>query len=737
LPEGQVVVSFANAGFAPWLLLIALPLVIHLLTRQAIRTCALPTFRFLQRSIARQSRLFRLRHLLLLLLRTALAALLVIVFLKPVRIAPLAAAGEGRRSVVIVLDVSLSMGCRAGGVTSLQRAQAQALRVLDGLQGGDRANVLLAGAAPTAVLSQPAADLGTLRQAVRSASPTQARCDVPAAVALAAEQLNRAAAGRRELYFVSDFQRTNWADVKLDAVPAGTQVVFVGTEENERDNFAVTGIRLRPEVPRAGEEVTALVEVWNGSGQMRPLPVTFRAGTALPQTQTVTVPPYATGTAAFALTPPSQGGGNTNASASQGRNAPDSPPYEGGAGGGGRYVCEAILPSDNLPDDNTRHLAVDIGRPLDVCLLTDENPNASPSGSYFVSRALNPAPDRPGVIRVLPKRPTELTAADLRAADAVVLCNASAIPADRLSALLRYVQGGGSLLVFLYGGHARAQMEALDRLAGRGEGLPFLPTEWMDVRNKGRGYVQLGEGRYESRLLRIFKNPADADLGQIRFFRFFLTTEPDGRAEVLLKFDDGTPAAARRPLGAGSVLLCNFSPVPADSDLARQQVFPPLLHEFLKGMTRREGRQRAFFAGGAASATIPPTKGRVTVTTPEGESRPVTVDRTGGGVVLERVEKTGLYTVMADGQEAAVIAVNTDPDESDLRTIDPRELQNERDRRPVYLVGGARGDTRLEDLSKSRPLWPWFLLAAFAVLVAEQWVAGLGARRGAKARGIS
>jgi hypothetical protein len=241
--------TFLNPAYYPWLLAVGLPVVIHLLTRQAVRVYSLPTFRFLERCVARQSKLFRIRHLLLLALRALLIALLVFLFLKPIGKAPLAASGTKGRAMVVVLDCSLSMTFRAGGVSSFQRAQGQALKALDSMNGGDSANVIFAGAAPAAALSQPGQDLATLRSAVRSASATEERCDVNAAAALAAEQLAKMNTGSKEIVFVSDFQRSNWADVKLEALSSGVQVVFVGTDDGERSNTAVTGIRLRPSAP--------------------------------------------------------------------------------------------------------------------------------------------------------------------------------------------------------------------------------------------------------------------------------------------------------------------------------------------------------------------------------------------------------------------------------------------------------------------------------------------------------
>jgi hypothetical protein len=689
-------VSFLNGSLAPWLLAISIPIVIHLLTRQAARTYVLPTFRFLARSVARQSNIFRIRHLLLLVLRALLVALLVLVFLKPRLLAPLGPPPASGRRVVLVVDVSLSMGYRRGGVTSLKEAQAQAERILEGLSGGDRASLIVAGAAPTVGSVAFAEGVAAVRQRIRELRPTQETCDVSGAVALAAEQI-RKAGGRSELYLISDFQRANWADVKLDDVPRDTQVVFVGTDDDARDNVAVTGIRLRPPSARAGEPVTALVEIWNGSAAPRTMPVTFRQASDAPRTTSVTVPPYSSGTALFPLSFPAPG----------------------------RYVCTATLGGDALEADNTRWYVADLQHSLTVCVLTDENAAASPNGSYFVSRALNPTPDQPGGIRVLPRRGAELTDADLRVADSVVLCNVSMMPADRMPALLKYVQGGGSLVVFLCGDHVQAQMEALNRLAGASEGLPFVPTQPMDVRGRGKGYVTLAEARYESRLLRVFKDPSAADLGKIQFSRFFLTTEVDGRAETLLKFEDGTPAAARRGIGTGSVLLLNFSPSPRDSDLAKQEVFPPLLHEMLKGLTTPEGDRRDFTPGGSASATITPTRERVVVTGPAGVEPGVTLDRAGGAVVLDRARQAGVYVIESGGRESGMFAVNVSPDESDLRSIDPRELQSRQNRSPTYLVGSGRGPEDASELTRSRPLWPYLVIALFALLILEQLLASL------------
>ena len=399
---------------------------------------------------------------------------------------------------------------------------------------------------------------------------------------------------------------------------------------------------------------------------------------------------------------------------------------QGGVESLARVRSEATALLDDLrPGD-----IADLHHAQTVVLLTDEALNGSPTGAYFLSRALNPVPDQPGGIRVLARHATELTEADLKTSDAVLLEAVTTMPADRLPMLANYVANGGTLLVFAGGPNFIGQMQALAHLGKNGDGLAFLPQSALDVSQRGKGYLTLTEARYDSPLLKLFKSPDAADLGKIHFTRLFLTTEPDKRAEVLLKYEDGTPAAARRNFGAGSILLCNFSTSPADSDLPRQEFFPPLLHEFLKGLTDRGSDRRELFPGGSASTTVDAdqVRGSVACLDPNSEPERVTVDKPSGGVIVERVDRIGFHAILANGQPVATLAVNPHPDESDLRAIDPRELQSKRAKHAAYAVhaGAVGAASELDSLRHDRPLWPWCLLAVLLLLLLEHAVAAFG-----------
>lgn len=689
--------SLLNASLIPWIAAVSIPLLIHLLTRRSRRRMDLPTVRFLQRTLARQSRLFRWRHLILLLLRCLVVLALVLAFARPTLNSPLAAKGKERAGVVVVLDCSASMGYNSGGLSSLAKAKSEAVRALQGLRPGDRANLVLCAAQPTAALAAPTDDLSAVQNAVREARLTEERADPAAAVNLAVEQLAKSNAAARRLYLFSDFQRANWADVKFDAVPADTKILFVNTDAGSRQNAGITAMRLRPSSPRVGETVSLACEVFNSGTATRTLPVTLTLSNGGRFTQTATLGPYSSATVNFPL-------------------LFDTPQ---------QIECTAAIPGDNLPLDDTRRAVIDLRQTAVVALITDEDWNKPPAASFFLSHALHPNPKATSGFRVVPVKPEALNNPTLQSADVVIVCGAPNIPPVQYEALARYVTGGGNLVWFLYGERTGQQLRALGKHLPKNEPLPLRVESIASLQGNGKGYVTLSEARYESPLLKVFKDPAAADLSRIRFYRFCITGEVDRRAETLLTFEDGTAAAVRAGEGSGNLLLLNLSPAPAWSDLARQEAFLPLLHELVKGILVKDAGLREFAPGGAASATLPAggkEAPRVTGAGPGGGSVPVTFDPTTGSVIIESVKRSGFYHLAAGGKPAGTLAVNPHPDETDLRAIDPRELETARQKAASYLAGISSGPSDVDDLGKGRPLWHHFLLAALLFLFAEQLV---------------
>src|SRR5262249_41200843 len=127
------------------------------------------------------------------------------------------------------------------------------------------------------------------------------RGDPAAAVNMAVDQLAKTNLRTRRLYIFSDFQRTNWAEVKFAAVDAETKILFINTAAEHRADLGLTALRLRPATPRAGETVTVSCEVFNSSPAPRNVPVTLRLSNGLTRTETAALGPYSSANVNFPL----------------------------------------------------------------------------------------------------------------------------------------------------------------------------------------------------------------------------------------------------------------------------------------------------------------------------------------------------------------------------------------------------------------------------------------------------
>jgi hypothetical protein len=168
--------------------LVGLPILLHLIMRQEPKRLPFPAFRFLKLQRRVNQRKIRLRHLLLLLLRMALIALICLSLFQPTILSQgFSLRGDRPVAAVIVLDTSPSMGYQLaldrsgltegrqrglklldekaeGPWTCLDEARGRALEILEDLPSGSKVAII-----DTAGRGEPlwSSDLNAARQQVR------------------------------------------------------------------------------------------------------------------------------------------------------------------------------------------------------------------------------------------------------------------------------------------------------------------------------------------------------------------------------------------------------------------------------------------------------------------------------------------------------------------------------------------------------------------------------------------
>src|SRR6185436_13986729 len=117
----------------------------------------------------------------------------------------LPAAVGGAQSAVLVLDDSFSMSATRGGRTLLDRAKAEAHRLVDALGDSDVALVLASVARDgAATATELTADRARIHRAIDDARPTARATDLTGALRRAARALEGSTRRARRVYLLSD-----------------------------------------------------------------------------------------------------------------------------------------------------------------------------------------------------------------------------------------------------------------------------------------------------------------------------------------------------------------------------------------------------------------------------------------------------------------------------------------------------------------------------------------------------
>ncbi len=694
--------NFLNATLLPGLaLLVAVPLLIHLLNLRFPRLFEFSSVKQIRETLAQRSRLFRWRHLILLLLRTAFLALLLLAFLKPLlrRFGSADEATAGR-SVILIVDHSLSMEHKGGGVSSRQRAASEAAKIFATLGPEDTVNVVLAGPAPKACFVELSRNHGEAERFVTGMKPGLTRADFTQATALAARLLANGAP-RAEIYYLSDFQRRNWAQVDFTPLPPQARLFFVDVAPPVRDNRALLGATISQAQILAGDTVTVEAEIGNfGNAPMQEqLKVVLDSRVSFEQE--VTVAPWSTTRVSLPVPP----------------------------GGPGLHLCELSLPPDDLTPDDHFVLTIPVLEKEGILIVSDA-PEPEKDAVLFLKTALNPYEDLAGSLLPEQVGAAGVTSAKLAAVKKIFFTRAGKIPEAAGKLIADFIFHGGGVVWFLDGENDAENFALLERAMGTTR-LPLRLGARQVAKNVGSGARQIIKGDFKSRYLRLFRGPLRQNLGLLEFYDLY-EASATGSGSVLLTYADGTPAMASVNHGLGTFLALNFSVSEFSSNLARQRIFPAWMQEIVKNLTSEEALP-------ASSVVSEPITDEVwknelrdhPLRKPSGEPLEVRTEALGERLGISFTpEEPGFYTLRG-AKLLHAYAVNPSPEESDLRPIDrallPEQL-GESGRKGFFVEGRADFD----DLVLGKPVFHWFVLAAVALLMVEiafQFLVGRSTRK--------
>lgn len=217
----------------PWMLVglaaAAIPLLLHLVQQREPPTVVFPAVRYLQDATRQNERRLRLRHWLLLLLRTLLIASLVLAAAGPT-LPSGGVATHGPTALVLILDNSASSAVVVEGTPRLDALRRAARTVLSRAQAADALWLITADGVPRR------GDASALASLVADLAPSARRLDLGTALSTA-DQVLREDRRPGEIVLLSDLQATALSAATLrvpvtigrpeTAAPANAGIAFV------------------------------------------------------------------------------------------------------------------------------------------------------------------------------------------------------------------------------------------------------------------------------------------------------------------------------------------------------------------------------------------------------------------------------------------------------------------------------------------------------------------------------
>jgi len=657
--------SFASPIFLLGLFGVLIPLIIHLWKMRRAKTVRFAAIRYLLESEQVTRRRRKFWEYLLLLVRMLIIAGLSLALAKPYRMesVPALSLGNEQKSLVIIIDDSLSMQRKAAGGSLFEQGKNVAISALNQLTDLDQAALIFPCAGEESEFSK---DRELNKRRVRAAQPSFQRARMLSWLGRAEEMLARSGAKSKKILVITDLQNASFSDgLNLSAFDGEIYFYDLGKENGEK-NLALGAAELSRESISGEESVKVLARVYNFSDESAQVRLNLELGDQVLSRGSAELGRFGSAEKTFVI------------------NLRENMSAEGKI---------EIENQDALDLDNQSwfHLRGG-GRVRALVVDGDWSTELSSRQSYFLERALNPR--LYALSRIDPEVVSEngMAQADFNNYQVIVLADCYLSDKAQVERIRSFVNAGGGLLITL---GAKVDADRYNKLLAdllpreiREVKVPFAGAEGakeIQPMHIDSGFIGLPE---RHPILRPFNSANSGDPAAASFYKYFLLYQelvPKGQA--VLKLADGSPILMEKNYGQGDVVLFASSINRDWNDLCIHPAFLPLFHQTIFYLARSlyEIGAKGATVGEQIELTLPAGKSGALARTSRGTEMNLNPDKQAGKSVvrINRLLEPGIYYFwylpgpLPRTKENAdfILAVNPDPQESDFRKISASDLK--------------------------------------------------------------
>lgn len=692
---------------------IAIPIVLHLIRRQAKGQQDFSSLMFLDPSPPTLMQRSQIDQWMLLLLRALALLLLVAAFARPYWNSPAlteSARPEMRRA--ILLDTSASMkrdgiwpkaleSIRATTRTS-QSTESLALYTFD-----DRVRTLVSH--EDSMSSPPSERAQKVLAALNSTQPTSRGTDLGLALAMVGDQLMRTednddanSDSSSEIILVSDFQ----AGCQIDRLenyqwPAQCKLTIQRIEPKTAENVSANILVSKEEnlvtvlEPKAVASTSKKDSEQDVGRDQLAVRLTHYGGQSVAKIKLkwvdVTGRPIEEGMETEAEVPAN---GSTVVRIAK---------LDAEAG-------RLQLEGDATGFDNERFVAKPPKRSFDIVCLDREQREATESLGYFLKQL--PLGDETRDVRFVWRGPESDTAWPDKDSTPLIVASHDMLDSDATKLKAFIEQGGHGLWVL---------DQSLDNTNLLAASQSLWKTLTGDIPPEIREAKAGRDAMFEEIDFThsIFRSMADSrfnDFTKIRFWKHrCVVLEDDAAWTTIAKYDDSFPAIAYRKIGSGTLWLISSGWQPTESQLALSSKFVPIVSAIFSLAAPVERVLDSIVVGDKIECL----EGERWA---DGASKTLEVEADKEGKRSIIVEELGFYRIQRDGQQR-FMAVNLPAAESDTNTMEVERLERlgvlTSDSNPTRLAIEKKEQRHGVELEGQQRVWRWLMIGMLGAIVVE------------------
>ena len=686
--------TFLNSIFLFALGAVLIPLLIHLFSRQRVKTIHFSSLDFLKLLQRQKMRRVRLRQLILLLLRTLIVLFVILAFARPALKGVLSAglSTRARTSAVLLLDTSFSMGLRTPKGLLFDLAKEKAIEIVDLLSEGDEAWFLLAARVPDIVLHTQ--DFTLLRRTIAETDLSSEPTNIRGALLSAMELLAKSKNANKEIYLITDMQRTGWQGLlQGKAFPSSENIglFLLPLVDEGGGNVSIDRVEFLDRLLEAGKPFNLQATVTNHSEQKKEnlLMQLYVDGKRIGQTA-LDVEAGRTSRADFAAVfeRPGQVSG---------------------------YV---EIEEDDLALDDRRYFAIRVPEKIRVLVVA-----RAESDAHYLKLALNPYETSQSFVFPTVTSVDRLSQYALNDFDVILLANVPRLSSAQLSRLEKAIESGRGGVILLG--------NDIDPRFYNSQLLPTLcpATLRSPIGTIGEksSFLTFGTMDFDHPL---FKGVL-SEKSKIESPNFYLAYDVSlsPATEPIISYSNGKVALGEARKGAGRTMLFSTAADPEWSNLWRKGIYVPLLYRIVQYLaTDLSSLEEHILVGSVVKKEIGNIEfgKKIVCVEPDGEEQTIEPQTSGSSFVFEyqHTANAGIYKLLSGEEHVLNFAVNVDPSESDLAKIEDSQVE---EAVKGILVHRIHPDQSIEkcvlQARYGRELWKHFLLIALILMCIEMLIA--------------